>query len=83
MPLMTCAHVRAGDLPGDFGFDPLKLGEDPEALKWYAQAELQNGRCGPSRLATYSQHAWACAVPKVNCPKTHRVVPLLCAMQGA
>lgn len=33
-----------GSLPGDFGFDPLKLGEDPEALKWYQQAELQNGR---------------------------------------
>ena len=25
-------------------FDPLRLGEQPEALKWYQQAELQNGR---------------------------------------
>ncbi|CAL8466833.1 g6369 [Coccomyxa elongata] len=33
-----------GELPGDFGFDPLRLGEDPAALKWYQQAELQNGR---------------------------------------
>lgn len=33
-----------GSLPGDFGFDPLRLGENPEALKWYQQAELQNGR---------------------------------------
>lgn len=31
-------------LPGDNGFDPLALGEDPENLKWYVQAELQNGR---------------------------------------
>ena len=31
-------------LPGDNGFDPLGLGEDPENLKWYVQAELQNGR---------------------------------------
>ena len=25
-------------------FDPLRLGEQPDALKWYTQAELQNGR---------------------------------------
>ena len=34
----------AGELPGDFGFDPLRLGENKEALQWYQQAELQNGR---------------------------------------
>lgn len=33
-----------GSLPGDNGFDPLGLGADPENLKWYVQAELQNGR---------------------------------------
>ena len=33
-----------GSLPGDFGFDPLALGEQPAALKWYVQGELQNGR---------------------------------------
>eukprot|EP00898_Chlorokybus_atmophyticus_P001695 jgi/Chlat1/2526/Chrsp175S02382 len=33
-----------GSLPGDYGFDPLGLGSDPELLKWFAQAELQNGR---------------------------------------
>jgi hypothetical protein len=26
--------LLAGELPGDFGFDPLRLGEDPAALKW-------------------------------------------------
>jgi light-harvesting complex I chlorophyll a/b binding protein 5 len=31
-------------LPGDFGFDPLGLGEDPESLKWYVQAELVHCR---------------------------------------
>jgi hypothetical protein len=31
-------------LPGDFGFDPLGLGEDPESLKWYVQAELVHSR---------------------------------------
>lgn len=29
---------------GDYGFDPLRLGTDAEALKWFQQAELQNGR---------------------------------------
>jgi len=33
-----------GELPGDNGFDPLGLGADPANLKWYVQAELQNGR---------------------------------------
>eukprot|EP01026_Neomeris_dumetosa_P069949 TRINITY_DN6944_c0_g1_i4.p1 TRINITY_DN6944_c0_g1~~TRINITY_DN6944_c0_g1_i4.p1 ORF type:complete len:251 (-),score=45.75 TRINITY_DN6944_c0_g1_i4:178-930(-) len=31
-------------LPGDYGFDPLGLGKDPEALKWYVQAELVHAR---------------------------------------
>ncbi|VVA92750.1 unnamed protein product [Arabis nemorensis] len=33
-----------GKLAGDFGFDPLGLGEDPESLKWYVQAELVHSR---------------------------------------
>merc|ERR1711977_770736 len=33
-----------GSLQGDFGFDPLSLGKDPVALKWYRQAELQHAR---------------------------------------
>ncbi|GMN52957.1 hypothetical protein TIFTF001_022097 [Ficus carica] len=33
-----------GSLPGDFGFDPLGLGSDPESLKWFAQAELMHAR---------------------------------------
>merc|ERR1711959_625157 len=33
-----------GTLPGDFGFDPLGLGKDPQAMKWYRQAELQHAR---------------------------------------
>jgi light-harvesting complex I chlorophyll a/b binding protein 2/light-harvesting complex I chlorophyll a/b binding protein 4 len=37
------AHLN-GSLPGDYGFDPLNLGADPDALRWYTQAELQNGR---------------------------------------
>lgn len=33
-----------GTLPGDYGFDPLGLGVNPDRLKWYQEAELQNGR---------------------------------------
>uniref|UniRef100_A0A0E0LML7 Chlorophyll a-b binding protein, chloroplastic n=1 Tax=Oryza punctata TaxID=4537 RepID=A0A0E0LML7_ORYPU len=31
-------------LPGDFGFDPLGLGSDPESLRWNVQAELVHCR---------------------------------------
>ena len=37
------AHLD-GKMAGDFGFDPLGLGSDPERLKWYAEAEKMNGR---------------------------------------
>lgn len=37
------AHLD-GKAPGDFGFDPLGLGSDPERLKWYSEAEKMNGR---------------------------------------
>ncbi|QDZ18736.1 chloroplast chlorophyll a-b binding protein [Chloropicon primus] len=33
-----------GSLPGDYGFDPLQLGTEPEQLKWFAQAELLHAR---------------------------------------
>ncbi len=36
--------VLGGSLPGDYGFDPLGLGKDPAALKWYREAELIHGR---------------------------------------
>ncbi|QDZ20139.1 light-harvesting protein of photosystem I [Chloropicon primus] len=37
------AHLT-GELPGDFGFDPLNLGSDPDLLVWFQQAELQHAR---------------------------------------
>eukprot|EP00244_Chara_vulgaris_P003373 TRINITY_DN160_c0_g1_i6.p1 TRINITY_DN160_c0_g1~~TRINITY_DN160_c0_g1_i6.p1 ORF type:complete len:271 (+),score=45.98 TRINITY_DN160_c0_g1_i6:368-1180(+) len=33
-----------GSLPGDFGFDPLGLGSEPELLKWMTQAEIVHCR---------------------------------------
>ncbi|KAK9824229.1 hypothetical protein WJX72_008757 [[Myrmecia] bisecta] len=40
-----------GSLAGDFGFDPLNLGADPEALKWYQQAELIHARLAMTAVA--------------------------------
>lgn len=37
------AHLT-GELPGDFGFDPLNLGKEPKDLAWYVQAELVHAR---------------------------------------
>jgi hypothetical protein len=37
-------HLAEADLPGTYGFDPLRLGTNPEQLKWYAEAEKTNGR---------------------------------------
>ncbi|CAG9466741.1 unnamed protein product [Pedinophyceae sp. YPF-701] len=33
-----------GSMPGDYGFDPLSLGSDPEYLKIWREAELQHAR---------------------------------------
>eukprot|EP00240_Pyramimonas_obovata_P015838 CAMPEP_0118921014 /NCGR_PEP_ID=MMETSP1169-20130426/414_1 /TAXON_ID=36882 /ORGANISM="Pyramimonas obovata, Strain CCMP722" /LENGTH=267 /DNA_ID=CAMNT_0006861661 /DNA_START=74 /DNA_END=877 /DNA_ORIENTATION=- len=44
------AHLD-GSMPGDFGFDPLYLGTDSETLKWYREAELQNGRWAMAAVA--------------------------------
>ncbi|XP_068642648.1 chlorophyll a-b binding protein 4, chloroplastic-like [Aristolochia californica] len=44
LPGLTSPPYLNGSLPGDNGFDPLGLAEDPENLKWYVQAELVNSR---------------------------------------
>lgn len=38
-------------LAGDFGFDPLGLGQDPEDLRWYVQAELVHARFAMAGVA--------------------------------
>jgi light-harvesting complex I chlorophyll a/b binding protein 2 len=43
-PGSTAPEWLDGSLPGDFGFDPLGLGSDPETLKWFVQAELVHCR---------------------------------------
>jgi hypothetical protein len=42
-----------GSLAGDYGFDPLGLGSDPEVLKYFVQAELVHARCAPSRATPF------------------------------
>jgi light-harvesting complex I chlorophyll a/b binding protein 4 len=37
------AHLN-GELPGDFGFDPLGLGSNPDQLKWFAESERVHSR---------------------------------------
>lgn len=44
------AHLN-GTLVGDFGFDPLGLGEDPKSLRWYVQAELVHARFAMAGVA--------------------------------
>lgn len=40
-----------GSLVGDFGFDPLGLGEDSKSLKWFVQAELVHSRFAMAGVA--------------------------------
>jgi hypothetical protein len=37
-------HLRDSDMPGNYGFDPLRLGANEESVKYYQEAELMNGR---------------------------------------
>jgi len=38
-------------MAGDYGFDPLRLGVNPENLKWYREGELYNGRWAMAAVA--------------------------------
>lgn len=44
LPATVPPRHLEGKLAGDYGFDPLGLGQDPDRLKWYAEAEKTNGR---------------------------------------
>lgn len=50
-PGSTCPPHLKGELPGDYGFDPLNLGADPKDLEWYVQAELMHARWAMLGLA--------------------------------
>lgn len=44
MPGSAAPSHLTGSLAGDYGFDPLGLGKNPEDLAWYVQAELVHAR---------------------------------------
>jgi light-harvesting complex I chlorophyll a/b binding protein 4 len=43
-PEVEAPSYLDGSLAGDYGWDPLGLGADPVALKWYRQSELVHAR---------------------------------------
>eukprot|EP01025_Chloroclados_australasicus_P019991 TRINITY_DN209_c0_g1_i1.p2 TRINITY_DN209_c0_g1~~TRINITY_DN209_c0_g1_i1.p2 ORF type:complete len:286 (+),score=55.80 TRINITY_DN209_c0_g1_i1:101-859(+) len=43
-PGATPPSYLDGTMPGDYGFDPLRLGANEDLLPWYKEAELTNGR---------------------------------------
>lgn len=45
------AHLAKAALPGTYGFDPLRLGTNPETLAWYSEAEKTNGRWAMAAVA--------------------------------
>ena len=47
-------------LPGDFGFDPLRLGENPEALKWCAALLAAGLDHVSARKGTLTSYDHAC-----------------------
>lgn len=51
LPGSTPPKHLDGSLAGDYGFDPLSLGADPKALKWYVQAELVHARFAMTAVA--------------------------------
>lgn len=50
-PGATAPKHLDGSMAGDYGFDPLRLGTDPETVKWYREAELMNGRWAMAAVA--------------------------------
>jgi len=44
LPNIKTPDYLDGTIAGDYGFDPLGLGSDPERLKYYQEAELMNAR---------------------------------------
>ena len=60
-----------GSLPGDYGFDPLGLGSDPETLKWMADAEVIHGRfamMGTAGILIPGVQQWTRIISMLKCP---------------
>jgi hypothetical protein len=61
LPNVTPPAYLNGSLAGDFGFDPLGLGADPQRLKWCAAwiraADLRDQRAAANRITLSSRPA--------------------------
>lgn len=62
------SHLN-GTLPADFGFDPLNLGKDPEALKWYVAAEVFHCRLAMTAVAGILFPALATKIGAIDIPQ--------------
>ena len=69
LPGLSSPTYLNGSLPGDNGFDPLGLAEDPESLKWYVQAELVNGRWAMLGVAGMLIPEVLTSIGLINVPK--------------
>ncbi|KAL7115051.1 hypothetical protein ACP275_04G160100 [Erythranthe tilingii] len=69
LPGLASPDYLAGSLPGDNGFDPLGLAEDPENLKWFVQAELVNGRWAMLGVAGMLLPEVLTSIGLINVPK--------------
>lgn len=58
-----------GSLPGDYGFDPLRLGSDPEILKWFTHSELIHSRVAMTAVAGILFPAVATKAGAANIPE--------------
>jgi len=62
------AHLN-GTLAGDYGFDPLSLGQETETLRWYVQAELVHCRTAMTAVAGILFPAIATKAGALNVPE--------------
>ncbi|KAL7153279.1 hypothetical protein ABFS83_04G156600 [Erythranthe nasuta] len=69
LPGLASPDYLSGSLPGDNGFDPLGLAEDPENLKWFVQAELVNGRWAMLGVAGMLLPEVLTSIGLINVPK--------------
>eukprot|EP00958_Prasinococcus_capsulatus_P020674 scaffold2734_cov350-Prasinococcus_capsulatus_cf.AAC.2 len=69
LPGSTAPAYLDGSLPGDVGFDPLGLGEDPESLAWCVSWVRHSRACDCRRV-----HVCECRGRCPGQPRAHAVV---------
>eukprot|EP00878_Enallax_costatus_P041673 GHUV01048517.1.p1 GENE.GHUV01048517.1~~GHUV01048517.1.p1 ORF type:complete len:238 (-),score=75.84 GHUV01048517.1:403-1116(-) len=74
-------HLK-GELAGDFGFDPLGLAKDPEALRWYQQAELVHARTAMTAAAGILIPGILTKIGVLNVPEWYDAGKVSCEQTG-